>query len=66
MMTKEYSARPRLNAVKCHIRADYLQIILFIGIYVTAVGITSPVELAREVSHVHIRVRHGITFDLKI
>ena len=31
--------------------ADYLQTILFIGIYVTAVRI-SPVELAREFSHV--------------
>ena len=59
LMTKEYSVRPRLNAVKCHIMADYLQTILFIGIYVTAVGIISPVELAREVSHVRIRVRHG-------
>jgi len=46
--------------------ADYLQTIVFIGIYVTAVGIISPVELAREVSHVPIRVRHGKTFDLKI
>jgi len=28
-------------------------------VYVSAVGIISPVELAREVSHVRIRVRHG-------
>jgi len=65
-MTREYSVRPRLNAVKCHIMADYLQTIQFIGIYGTAVGIISPVELAREVSHVRIRVGHGKTFDLKI
>jgi len=45
--------------VKCHIMADYLQTILFIGMYVTAVGIISPVELAREVSHVRIQVSHG-------
>ena len=65
LMTKEYSVRPRHNALKCHIMAEYLQTILFI-IYVTAVGIISPVELAREVSHVRIRVGHGKTFDLKI
>jgi len=46
--------------------ADCLQTILFIGIYATAVGIISPVELAREVSHVCVRVRHGKIFDLKI
>ena len=59
LMTNEYSVRPRLNAVKYHIMADYLQTILFIGVYVTAVGIISPVELAREVSHVRIQVSHG-------
>ena len=45
LLTKEYLVRPRLNAVKCHITADYLQTILFIGIYVTAVGIISPERL---------------------
>ena len=59
LMTNEYSFRPRLNAVKYHIMADYLQTILFIGIYVTAVAIINPVELAREFSHVRIRVGHG-------
>jgi len=39
LLTKEYSVQPRLNTVKCHIMADYLQTILFIGTYVTAVGI---------------------------
>jgi len=58
-MTKEYSVRPRLNAVKCHIMADYLQAILFIGIYVTSVGIISPVELDRDVSHFRIRAMNG-------
>jgi len=65
-MTKEYSVRPRLNAMKCHIVVDYLQTILFIGMYVTAVAIISPVELAREISRVCMRVRHGKIFDLKI
>ena len=52
LLTKEYSVQPRLNVVKCHIMADYLQTILFIGIYVTPIGIISPVDLYREASHI--------------
>jgi len=47
VLTKEYSVWPRLNAVKCHIMADYLETGLFICIYVTAIGIIIPVEMAR-------------------
>ena len=48
--------RPRLYVVKCHITADYLQTSLFIHIYVTAVGIISPVQLARELLTFYIQV----------
>ena len=58
LLTKEYSVQPRLHAVKCHIMADYLQIILFFGIYVTAVGIVSPVRL--------LTLSHGENLDFKI
>jgi len=45
MLTKEYSVLPRLKEVKFHIMANYLQTILFIGIYLTVVGIISPERL---------------------
>jgi hypothetical protein len=39
LLTKKYSFRPRVKAMKCHIMADYLETGLFIRIYVTAIGI---------------------------
>jgi hypothetical protein len=44
------------NALKCHIISaglwlHYLQTSLFISIYLTAVGIISPVEFAKDASH---------------
>ena len=63
-LTKEYSVQPRRNAVKCHIMADYLQTSLFIPIYVTAVGIISAVEFAREASHVQYTSKSWENLDL--
>jgi len=60
LLTKEYSVRPRLNAVKYHIMADYLQTSLFFRIYVTAIGKIIPVEMARVwFLMLNIRVGHG-------
>jgi uncharacterized membrane protein len=44
--------------------ADYLQSSLFIAIYVTAVGIISPVELAIEASHVQYTSKSWENLDL--
>jgi len=44
--------------------ADYLQTSLFIPIYVTAVGIISPVELAREASHIQYTSKSWENLDL--
>jgi len=66
LLTKEYSVQPRLNAVKSHIMADYLQTSLFIHIYVTAVGIISPVELDREASHVQYTSKSWENLDLTL
>jgi len=62
LLTKEYSVGPGLNAVKCHTMADYLETSLFIHIYVTAIGIIIPVEMARVwFLTFNIRVGHGKT-----
>jgi len=44
--------------------AEYLQTSLFIPIYVTAVGIISPVEFAREASHVQYTSKLWENLDL--
>jgi len=47
LLTKKYSVRPRLNAVKCHTMTDYLETGLFIPTYINAIGKIIPVEMAR-------------------
>ena len=50
--------------MKCHIMADYLQTSLTIPVYVIAVGIISPVEFARDASHVQYMIKSWENLDL--
>jgi hypothetical protein len=50
------------KTLKCHTMAEYLETSLFIRIYVTAIGIIIPVEMARVwFLTFNIRVGHGKT-----